>query len=161
MSPWWLLLGPLSQCFIFKSCHYNSFEDQAPVDFIYRCLIFKWVPEISLHDRVPVVIPAMTTRQHTHIYITNNKLCSEVSDQWGYHFTLLCDLLAQTGGCLLILIFFSLPDWSVLTAGIILGMASGNKRWGYIIMVSIIGWVCTQNDVVLDVYLFVKSQISD
>ena len=28
---------------IMWSIHCNSFEDQAPVDFIYGCLIFKWV----------------------------------------------------------------------------------------------------------------------
>ena len=28
---------------IFKSSHGNSFEDRAPVDFIYGCPIFKWV----------------------------------------------------------------------------------------------------------------------
>ena len=26
----------------------NSFEDQAPIDFIYRCRIFKWVAETWL-----------------------------------------------------------------------------------------------------------------
>ena len=31
----------------------NSFEDRAPVDFIYGCPIFKWVAETWPHDRVP------------------------------------------------------------------------------------------------------------
>ena len=45
MLPWQLLLRPLSWCPIFKSSHCNSFEDRAPVDFIYGCPIFKWVSE--------------------------------------------------------------------------------------------------------------------
>ena len=36
--PWWPLLGLLSWCLIFMSSYCNSFEDRAPVDFIYRCL---------------------------------------------------------------------------------------------------------------------------
>ena len=36
----------------FKSSHCNSFEDRAPVDFIYGCLIFVWVAETWLHGRV-------------------------------------------------------------------------------------------------------------
>ena len=38
--------------FFLKSSHCNPFEDKAPVDFIYRCLIFKWVVVTWLHDRV-------------------------------------------------------------------------------------------------------------
>ena len=53
MLPWWPLLGILSWYPIFKSRHCNSFEDQAPVNFIYGCLIFKWVAVTWLHDRVP------------------------------------------------------------------------------------------------------------
>ena len=30
-----------------KSSLCNSFKDQAPVDFIYGCLIFKWLAETS------------------------------------------------------------------------------------------------------------------
>ena len=41
MPPWWPLLGLLSWCPICKSSQCNSFEDQAPVDFIYGCPIFK------------------------------------------------------------------------------------------------------------------------
>ena len=33
----------LSCCPVMQSSHCNSFVDQAPVDFIYGCLIFKWV----------------------------------------------------------------------------------------------------------------------
>ena len=40
-QPWWPLLGILSWYPIFKSSHCHSFEDQAPVNFIYGCLIFK------------------------------------------------------------------------------------------------------------------------
>ena len=53
MSPWRPLLRLVSWCLILMSSHYNSFEDQAPVDSIYGCLIFKWVAETWLHDEVP------------------------------------------------------------------------------------------------------------
>ena len=33
-----------------KSSHCYSIKDKAPVDFIYGCLIFKWVAESGLHD---------------------------------------------------------------------------------------------------------------
>ena len=36
MSPWWLLLGLLSWYPVLKSSHCSSFEDQAPIEFIYR-----------------------------------------------------------------------------------------------------------------------------
>ena len=53
MSPashyWDYYPGALS----FESSHCNSFEDRAPVDFIYGCPIFKWVAETWLHDRGP------------------------------------------------------------------------------------------------------------
>ena len=66
-----------------------------------------------------IAIPAMTTRQQTRLYVTHNKLCSKVTNQWGCHFTLLCDLIAQTGGCLLILIFFHCQtgQYSLCTQG--------------------------------------------
>ena len=51
--PWWPLLVLLSWCPVFMSSHRNSFKDQAPVDEIYGCLIFKWVTVTWLHDRVP------------------------------------------------------------------------------------------------------------
>ena len=38
---------------LFKSSHCNSFEDGAPVDFIYGCPICKWVAESWLYDRIP------------------------------------------------------------------------------------------------------------
>ena len=37
----------------FKTIHCNSFEDQAPVDEIYGCPIFKWVAVTWIHGRVP------------------------------------------------------------------------------------------------------------
>ena len=46
-------MGLQSWCPIFKSSDCNSFEDRAPVDGIYGCLIFKWVAETWLHDGVP------------------------------------------------------------------------------------------------------------
>ena len=45
MPPWWPLLELLSWSPIFKSSHCNSFEDQAPVDEIYGCPIFKGAAE--------------------------------------------------------------------------------------------------------------------
>ena len=44
----WPLLELLSWCPILSHC--KSFEDQAPVDEIYGCLIFKWVAMTWLHD---------------------------------------------------------------------------------------------------------------
>ena len=41
-----------------KSSHCNSFEEQAPVDFIYRCPIFKWVAETWIHDSVSGYSPS-------------------------------------------------------------------------------------------------------
>ena len=37
MLPWWPLLRLQSWCFILKSSLCNSFEDQAPIDYIYGC----------------------------------------------------------------------------------------------------------------------------
>ena len=37
---------------IFQSSLCNSFDDWAPVDFIYRCPIFKWLAGTWQHDRV-------------------------------------------------------------------------------------------------------------
>ena len=42
-ATWRPLLGLLSWCPCFMQRHCNSFEDRAPVDFIYGCPIFKWV----------------------------------------------------------------------------------------------------------------------
>ena len=53
MSPQWPLLVPLSWCPTFKSSHCNSFEDGAPVDFIYGYPIFKCIAKTSPHDRAP------------------------------------------------------------------------------------------------------------
>ena len=49
MSPWWALMGLISWCPIITSISYNPFEDQVPVGFIYKWLIFKWI-EKRLHD---------------------------------------------------------------------------------------------------------------
>ena len=57
MLPWEPLLELLCRCPTFKLSHCNSFEDQAPVDEIYGCPIFKRVAESWLHGRVPVEIP--------------------------------------------------------------------------------------------------------
>ena len=43
----------LSWCLIFKLSLCDSFEDQAPVDFIYGCPIFKWIAQTWPDDRVP------------------------------------------------------------------------------------------------------------
>ena len=53
ISPWLPLLGLQSCRRIFFSSHRNSFEDWAPVDFIYRCPILKWIEQCWLHERVP------------------------------------------------------------------------------------------------------------
>ena len=53
---WLPLLGLLSWCPIFKSSHYNSFEDRAPVDFIYWCPIYKWAAEIRLRTTIPSMV---------------------------------------------------------------------------------------------------------
>ena len=53
MSPSWPVLGLLSWCSIFQSCQRHSFEDRAPVDFIYGCPIFGWVAGTWLHNRLP------------------------------------------------------------------------------------------------------------
>ena len=46
-------LGLLSWCPTIKLSHCNSFEAWAPIDFMYRCLIFKRVAVTWLHGRVP------------------------------------------------------------------------------------------------------------
>ena len=47
------LPGLLSWYPIFKSSHCISFDDRAPVDFIYGCPSFKWVAETWKFDRAP------------------------------------------------------------------------------------------------------------
>ena len=54
MWPWQPSMEQLFWYPIFNSHHCNSFEDWAPVDFIYGCPIFKWVTQTLTHDRVPV-----------------------------------------------------------------------------------------------------------
>ena len=43
----------------FKSAHHNSFENHALVDFIYRCLIFLWVADLTTWQATRRVSPAM------------------------------------------------------------------------------------------------------
>ena len=52
MSSWRPLPGLLSWCFIFRSSHCKSFEDQASEDFIYECLIRKlqWLDCIKMYE---------------------------------------------------------------------------------------------------------------
>ena len=52
MWPWGPSLG-LSWCCISEWSHWNSFEDGAPVNFIYACSVFKWAAVTWLYDRVP------------------------------------------------------------------------------------------------------------
>ena len=48
-----------------KSSHCNSFEDLAPVDFIYGCLIFKWIAETWLWWHVSSTVnPTMAASWH-------------------------------------------------------------------------------------------------
>ena len=54
LTLWWSFLGRLFLCPIFKCSHCNSFEEWAPVEFIYGCPIFRWVVGTWLHDRGPV-----------------------------------------------------------------------------------------------------------
>ena len=56
MPPWWHLLELSSRCLIFKWNHCNAFEDQAPVDFMYKFLIFTRVTENWWHGRVLYVL---------------------------------------------------------------------------------------------------------
>ena len=48
----------------FESSHCKLFGDQALVDEIYGCLIFKWVSETWQHDRVRIKAPAIAARWH-------------------------------------------------------------------------------------------------
>ena len=65
MSPWWPILGLLSWCPIHKSRLFNSYGDWASLDFIYRCLIFRWFAETLSHDMsTRIVTPAMAARPH-------------------------------------------------------------------------------------------------
>ena len=57
MPPWWPLLELPSWCPSFEASQCNSFQDRAPVDFIYGCPIFEWVAETWQHDRVPGEYP--------------------------------------------------------------------------------------------------------
>ena len=57
MSPWWPLLEILSWYPVMKSSLCNSFEDRAPVDFIYGCPIFKWVAKTWLCDKSTMISP--------------------------------------------------------------------------------------------------------
>ena len=52
-AAWQVLQGLLSWYPIMWSSPCNWFEDQAPVDFIYGCLIFKWVVVTWFKDRAP------------------------------------------------------------------------------------------------------------
>ena len=47
----------------------NSFEDWAPVDFIYGCPIFKWVAGAWLHGRVPGWYPQQWLPSNMPFYI--------------------------------------------------------------------------------------------
>ena len=53
MSPWQSWLGLLSLSPILRPSYCSSFESEVPVDFIYTCLIFKWIAVTWLHDRAP------------------------------------------------------------------------------------------------------------
>ena len=65
ISPWWPLLGLLPWCPIFNSSHCNSFEDQATLEFIYGCLIFRWVAAtFTTWQGTGIVVQAMATRWH-------------------------------------------------------------------------------------------------
>ena len=53
-----------------------SFEDQAPVDFIYGCPVFKWVTDLSPWRGQRIVAPAMAVTWHAplqtlHWYVVN------------------------------------------------------------------------------------------
>ena len=50
---WQPLLEQLSWYPVMLSSLCNSFEDRAPIDFIYGCPIFKWVAETWFSDRAP------------------------------------------------------------------------------------------------------------
>ena len=49
-----------------KSSLCNAFEDQAPVDEIYGCLIFKWVSETWQQQGTRIVVTTMTSRDMSH-----------------------------------------------------------------------------------------------
>ena len=66
--PWQPLMGLLSWCPIFISSDCTSFEDQAPVDEIYGCLIFKWGAVTWLHDRLPEWYPQQWLLGDIHYY---------------------------------------------------------------------------------------------
>ena len=61
--PWWPLLGLLSWDSIFNSSHCKSFENQASVDFMYGCPIFKCVcRDLTTWVGTRIVVPVMATR---------------------------------------------------------------------------------------------------
>ena len=56
----------------FKSTHWNLFEDEAPVDFIYRYLNFNGVAETWLHtwQGIRIVVLAIAARLNASLFQT-------------------------------------------------------------------------------------------
>ena len=81
MSTWWSLLGLPSWCPLVNSSHCNSFEDRAPVDFIYGCPIFKWAAETWSHDRGTAQWPQKWPPGQTP-HVSQHQATIQVSTAW-------------------------------------------------------------------------------
>ena len=214
MSPCWLLLEPLSWCFIFKSCHHNSFGDQAPMDFVYRCLISNEFQRLDYmtgyqdsnptndhqatysfslqwhnneHDGIsnhlhlhcllhcwfrptskktsklrvtglcansPVTGEFPTQKASNtenvsiwwchHVYVTHIKLCSKVSNQWGYHLHSCVTYLPRLD----VVCWY----WFSFTARLVSTHCRDHSGYGLsqwdvgLHYNGVYHWVCTQND---------------
>ena len=71
-SPWWPLFGLLSWCpvNVFKITHCNSFEDRAPVDFIYGCPNLQMsCRDLTIWQGTRIIAPAMAARQHAPLLV--------------------------------------------------------------------------------------------
>ena len=69
MLPWWPWLVLISWCPIFRSSHYISFEDRAPVDGIHQCLSCS---DLTIWEGTEIVTPAMAYRWHALLNCCTN-----------------------------------------------------------------------------------------
>ena len=95
----WCFLTRLSpsisiQELLLKVSRCNSFDDRAPVDFIYGCPIFRWVSETWLHDKIPcrTVVPAKA--------VADAPFLSRPRDTWLYFYPWCHEGLIPVVGCL-------------------------------------------------------------